>query len=311
MAESKKTTRGTDETFIKLMTVSGSSILKLLGVPSRQAEKYHFRAVTLKEKRIEPDVEAIPKLKSKQGPVFIEFQGYHDPFIRYRLAASVFQSCAKQEYNGKIIAGIVYTDTGCKTAVLPLSTVMDSEDCLVKNWFQEIVLTDYTEAELLATDPKLIVLAPFTIPKKSDKALVLEKGQEWGRQVVQVFPSQQHQEALDILGLFVLNRFRQLQYEEVIAMLNFDLMDTVAGRQLHDIGHQKGLIEDAREMLLDVLEERFGIVPNDMIQDIRTVSIRDNLKQLHRQAIRCPNIDGFEEMLSKATPSPKSTKSMS
>ncbi len=90
----------------------------------------------------------------------------------------------------------------------------------------------------------------------------------------------------------------RLQYEEVIAMLNFDLMDTVAGWQLHDIGHQKGLIEGAREMLLDVLEERFGIVPNDIIQDIHTVSIRDNLKQLHRQAIRCPNIDGFEEMLS-------------
>ena len=56
------------------MTVSGSSVLKLLGVPPKQADKYHFRPKTLKEKRIEPDVEAIPKLKSKQGPVFMEFQ---------------------------------------------------------------------------------------------------------------------------------------------------------------------------------------------------------------------------------------------
>jgi predicted transposase YdaD len=307
MEKTKKTTRGTDETFLKLMTVSGSSILKLLGVPKKQAEKYLFRAVTLKEKRIEPDVEAIPKLRSKQGPVFIEFQGYYDPFIRYRLAASVFQSCAKQEYEGKAIAGIIYTDTGYKNAALPLSTVMGSEDCLVKSCFKEIVLTDYTEAELLAMDPKLIVLAPFTISKTTDKALVLEKGQEWGRQVVQVFPSQQHQEALDILGLFVLNRFRQLQYEEVIAMLNFDLMDTVAGRQLHEIGHQKGLMEDAREMLLEVLEERFGIVPNDLMKQIHIVPLRKNLKQLLRQAIRCPNIEGFEEMLSKATPPPKTT----
>jgi hypothetical protein len=127
------------------------------------------------------------------------------------------------------------------------------------------------------------------------------------RQVVQVFPSQQHQEALDILGLFVLNRFRQLQYEEVIAMLNFDLMDTVAGRQLHEMGHNKGLMEDAREMLLEVLEERFGIVPNDLMKRIHTVPLRKNLKQLHRQAIRCPNIEGFEEMLLKATPPPKTT----
>jgi hypothetical protein len=93
-------------------------------------------------------------------------------------------------------------------------------------------------------------------------------------------------------------------------MLNFDLMDTVAGQQLHEMGHQKGLIEDAREMLLEVLEERFGIVPNDMTKQIQTVSLRDNLKQLHRQAIRCPNIEGFEKMLSKAMPPPKTTESL-
>jgi len=306
MSKPKKTTRGTDETFLKLMTVSGSSILKLLGVPPKQADKYHFRAVTLKEKRIEPDIEAIPKVKSKQGPVFIEFQGYHDPFIRYRLAASVFQSCVQQEYNGKVIAGIIYTDTGYKNAALPLSTVMSSEDCLVKNWFKEIVLTDYTEAELLAIDSKLIVLAPFTLPKTTDKALILEKSQEWGHKVGQVFPNQQHQEALDILGLFVLNRFRELQYKEVIAMLNFDLMDTVAGQQLHDMGHQKGLIEEAREMLLDVLDVRFGIIPTDIIEQIRHISKREWLKSLHRQAILCSNLESFKEMLSNAlSPSKK------
>jgi len=58
--------------------------------------------------------------------------------------------------------------------------------------------------------------------------------------VTQVFPSQQQQEVLDILGLFILNRFRNCTYEEVKAMLNFDLMDTVAGRQVYDMGVQKG-----------------------------------------------------------------------
>ena len=302
MAKPKKTTRGTDETFLKLMTVSGSSVLKLLGVQAKQADKYHFRAVTLKEKRIEPDVEAIGKLKSLQGPVFIEFQGYWDPFIRYRLVTSVFQGCTQQKYQEQVIAGIIYTDSEYKKAALPLSKIMGAENC--QDWFKEIVLTDYTETELLATDPKLIVLAPFTIPKTTDKDLVLEKGHEWSRKVGQVFPSQQHQEALDILGLLVLNRFRKLQYEEVIAMLNFDLMDTVAGQQLY----QKGAIETVREDILEALEERFGVVPNDMTKQINTVFLRDNLKQLLRQAIRCPNIEGFEEMLLKAMPSPKTTE---
>jgi hypothetical protein len=79
------------------MTISGSSVLKLLDVPAETAEQYEFRAVTLKEKRIEPDVEGIPILKSTQGPVFIEFQAYWYPFIRYRLAAAIFQGCTQQK----------------------------------------------------------------------------------------------------------------------------------------------------------------------------------------------------------------------
>ncbi len=40
-------------------------------------------------------------------------------------------------------------------------------------------------------------------------------------------------------------------------MLNFDLMDSVAGRQVYEMGYQKGLIESAQENILIVLEERF------------------------------------------------------
>jgi len=36
-------------------------------------------------------------------------------------------------------------------------------------------------------------------------------------------------------------------------MLNFDLMDTVAGKQVYDMGLQKGVINDAQEMVIEVL----------------------------------------------------------
>ena len=171
------------------------------------------------------------------------------------------------------------------------------------------MLTDYTETELLSTDPKLVVLAPFTLATETEKAEVLEKGREWAHKVGQVFHSSQQQEALDILGLFVLNRFRKLQYKEVIAMLNFDLMDSVAGQQVYDMGHQKGvqkgLLETLQEDVLEALDERFGIVPGDMIEQIRAISLREHLKQLLRQAIRCPDMESFKEMLSKALSSSK------
>ena len=84
-------------------------------------------------------------------------------------------------------------------------------------------------------------------------------------------------------------------------MLNFDLMDTVAGRQVYEMG----LIEDAREMVLDLLDERFGRVSNKLIQQIRSISQRGQLKQLHRQVIRCDDIGGFEETLSNVLPPKK------
>ncbi len=88
-------------------------------------------------------------------------------------------------------------------------------------------------------------------------------------------------------------------------MLNFDLMDSVAGRQVYEMGYQKGLIESAQENILIVLEERFGIVPIDIMEQIRALSLREHLKQLHKQALRCPDIDRFQEMLSKAVSPPK------
>jgi hypothetical protein len=50
---------------------------------SAQAKKYHFQAVVLKDKSLKPDIEGFPLLASEEGRVFLEFQGYSDPFIRH------------------------------------------------------------------------------------------------------------------------------------------------------------------------------------------------------------------------------------
>ncbi|MCP4022762.1 MAG: hypothetical protein GY729_13035 [Desulfobacteraceae bacterium] len=56
----RKKMRGTDEPFLRLMGIGGPAILKLLGIAPLEAEKYIFRSVVLKKKRMEPDTEAIP-----------------------------------------------------------------------------------------------------------------------------------------------------------------------------------------------------------------------------------------------------------
>jgi len=44
---SDKDPRGTDKTFYQLMQLSGSAVLKLLGIPAEQAGHYIFRATVV------------------------------------------------------------------------------------------------------------------------------------------------------------------------------------------------------------------------------------------------------------------------
>lgn len=331
MTERKTITLGTDTPLANLMRLSGSSLLKLLGMTATQAEQYHFRATVLKEKRLLPDIEGLPMLESEHGRVFVEFQGYSDPFIRYRLLSEIFLACTQDQYHGLVFAAIVYTEEKYQEAALPLSLFGESKSCRWQSCFRELVLTDCTEAGLLAIDPKLVILAPFTLPKTTAKATLLVKGPQWKTQVEQVFPPERWQEALDVLGLLILNRFAKLTYQEVIAMLNFDLMATVAGQQLYEMGehqglekglekgiekgrqegrqeglqkglkkgHQAGLLEDAREMVIAALEERFGLVPMEIRDRINALTHREILRNLFKQALRCADLDNFKEMLSK------------
>jgi hypothetical protein len=99
-----------------------------------------------------------------------------------------------------------------------------------------------------------------------------------------------------LLGLFILNRFRKVNAKEVIAMLGFDLMDSQAGKDIYHIGLQKG-INNAKEMLIDALEVRFENIPDNIIEPLNDINDLERLKNLHREAIRCPNLDSFKKRL--------------
>jgi predicted transposase YdaD len=299
MAKEKKTTRGTDEAFLKLMKVGGSSVLKLFGIAANQADKYSFQAIVIKDKILKPDVKGFPKLTSEDGQVFIEFQGYSDPFIRQRLMAEIFLSCASEQYRGSVMAGIVYTDKKYQQAATSLNIFnhfTESADCHLNGCFQEIVLSDYTQEKLAAIDPKLVVLAPFTVAATTNKTTLLAKGQEWQKEVKQVFPTEKQGEALNVLGLFILNRFRQLSYEEVVTMLNFDLMDTLAGKQLYKMGEEKGEEKALKKAIVGVLKARFETVPNQIAKQIRDQPSKI-LQTLLEEASICQDIEDFKEKL--------------
>ena len=315
----KKTSesRGTDDPFYKLMHAGGPALLKLIGITS--PESYRPEAIVLKEKKLYPDIVAMPDNKGDR--VFIEFQGYNDAMIRYSLCAKITGYCARNNYTGPVFGVIIYTEKPFKEAALSLDIKSESGLFQISGQFREIVLSDYTEQKLKDIDHRLIVLAPFTLPKTMKKEKLASVCRKWKKIVETVYEEDRYHESLEILGLFILNRFRKLSLKEVYAMLNLNLEKTKAGKELVsmgvEIGEKKGKKEGkkegekkgkregkkegsllkAREMLICTIEEKFGNVPESVLSAIKRISKEPFLNDLFRKALRCQTLDEFTKDL--------------
>ncbi|NET58128.1 MAG: hypothetical protein F6K47_18825 [Symploca sp. SIO2E6] len=64
-------------------------------------------------------------------------------------------------------------------------------------------------------------------------------------------------------------------------------------------GMQRGIVQTARESVLEVLEVRFEVVPPEVIDTINQIEDVSVLKQLHRQAIAINSMVDFQQLLSQ------------
>ena len=65
-------------------------------------------------------------------------------------------------------------------------------------------------------------------------------------------------------------------------------------------GYDKGALNTAKMMLIEILEETIGIIPDYIDKKIQQISNLTTLKGLHRQAIRCNNLNDFNQKLALA-----------
>jgi len=289
--------RGSDDAFYKLLRVAGEAVLKLAGISGDFP--YDVQAETLKEKKISPDIVAVP-LQGTGEIVFMEFQGYADPFIRFRLAGSVVQYCFQKRYTGSILPVIFYTQGAYFKAALPLRLEDGSGRFGLRGDIKEIVLDEMLEDELLTVDPRLVVLAPFCAPIKLGGQELTRKVRHWAKQAREVFTGDKSKEAMDVIALFLLNRFRNLSREEVVDMLNFDLADTRAGQDIFRMGEEKGVLRNARESVIEALEARFEVAPRSVTEVIDKIDNFSILKMLLRKAVTVESLDAFTRILEKA-----------
>lgn len=62
-------------------------------------------------------------------------------------------------------------------------------------------------------------------------------------------------------------------------------------------GLQQGMLANAREMVLEALAERFGLIPRDLEERIMAIDSRRQIKELLRHALRAQSLDEFQKVL--------------
>jgi hypothetical protein len=93
----------------------------------------------------------------------------------------------------------------------------------------------------------------------------------------------------------IYNEFRGKEVEKVAYITNFERLAIEKGMKE---GKQIGMLQDARELILDALEEKFSMVTEEVQGKLQEIEEREVLRQLHRQAIRASSLEEFLESLS-------------
>ncbi len=94
--------------------------------------------------------------------------------------------------------------------------------------------------------------------------------QYWTQTIKQVYSTDVQQDAFNVLSLFILDRFRNLRYEEVMQMMQFNLLDTCAGQDIWQMGKMEGLKEGKLE---GKLEEKLDIAKIMLLEGFSVASV--------------------------------------
>ena len=66
-----------------------------------------------------------------------------------------------------------------------------------------------------------------------------------------------------------------------------------------EIGAERGKLEEAREMVLEALSFKFGLLPEELVRQVKSIREREVLKGLLREAIAANTLDEFKQRLGK------------
>ena len=98
----------------------------------------------------------------------------------------------------------------------------------------------------------------------------------------------------------LIDRQRLEELWEKVKML--DILDLAKEKGMEEgiaKGETLGALKATRKMLLEALDERYGVIPPRVSKRVREIDELETLNSLFRQAFRCENLGIFEGMLAR------------
>jgi hypothetical protein len=90
-------------------------------------------------------------------------------------------------------------------------------------------------------------------------------------------------------------------YEEVNRMRYVTSIERLAKAEGIEQGIEEGILQNARDSVIEVIETRFGEVPNSIVEVVNQINDPAVLKMLLKRAIAIPSTTEFQQLLSSIT----------
>ncbi|MEH2303191.1 MAG: DUF2887 domain-containing protein [Nostoc sp.] len=258
-----------DTIFYKLFKQFPGLLFELVDEPPPEAENYQFESVEVKETAFRIDGVFLPPANAVSKTVFfaeVQFQKDEDLYHRFFSELFLFlyrHSIRYDDWFGVIIFG----DRSLEPSSSSIHRAL-----LESGQVRRVYLNELGDLRQQPLGLGLMLLTNIT----SETEAV-----EGARFLLEQARQQSEQAIIDLVTTIIVYKFSTLSREEIAAMLGLNLEEPRAIREAEALGEQKGIVkgqeigreEEARSLILKLLNRKVGAIPDQLQTQIQALSL--------------------------------------
>lgn len=267
-----------DSIFYKLFQQSPTLLFELLANPPENTASYRFDSVAVKEPKFEIDGVFLPPEADRGVVYFCEVQFQKDERLYERLFGESFLYFYRnRERFWDWRAVIIYPSRNIEQSNShPYRSLISSDQV------HRVYLSELGEIRQLPIGVALMVLTTL------EEEASLTEAQHLLTRSHQESDPEASRAIIELVTTIIVYKFAQLSRSEVEAMLGLSLQETRVYQEAKEEGREEG----TRSLILLLLTQRLGIIPNPLSEQISTLT----LAQLEALAIALLNFSTLTDL---------------